>query len=76
MRTDHRRHDATHARHHCNAALWGRRRRRRTPLVAEELRVHASAGLVLLTQGALDTVLVRLVALVVRGVVLRLGHFL
>ena len=45
------------------------------PLVAEKLRVHASARLMLLAQSALDAVLVSLVALVVRGVVLRLGHF-
>ncbi len=49
---------------------------RRAPLVAKKLRVHASARLVLLTQCALDAVLVSLVALVVRSVVLRLGHFL
>ena len=48
----------------------------RAPLVAKKLRVHASARLVLLTQCALDAVLVSLVALVVRSVVLRLGHFL
>jgi hypothetical protein len=43
-------------------------------LVANELRIHASARLVLLTQSALDAILVRFVALVVRSVILRLGH--
>jgi hypothetical protein len=47
-----------------------------SPLVAQKLRVHASARLVLLAECALDAVLVRFVALVVGGVVLRLGHFL
>ncbi len=53
----------------------GRGRAAVAPLVAEKLRVHASARLMLLAQSALDAVLVSLVALVVRGVVLRLGHF-
>lgn len=46
----------------------------RVPLVPQELRVHALARLVLVLLDLLDAVAVGLVGLVVRGVVLGLGH--
>lgn len=46
----------------------------RVPLVPEELWVHPLGGGLAVALGLLDAVLVRLVRLVVRRVVLRLGH--